>query len=76
MRRALDTLFMTYPAFSHHLQDESHTNSKANGLARLLESSSVMIYAGMLLVNYCFYIYKVNLATIKHIIMNSDVRIS
>ncbi|XP_062589081.1 zinc finger protein 862-like [Saccostrea cucullata] len=49
MRRALDTLFTSYPAFSHHLQDASHTNAKANGLARLLESSSIMTYAGLLL---------------------------
>ncbi|XP_062611458.1 uncharacterized protein LOC134273284 [Saccostrea cucullata] len=49
MRRALNTLFTTYPAFSRHLQDASHTNAKANGLARLLESSSIMTYAGLLL---------------------------
>jgi hypothetical protein len=68
MKRALETLFMTCPAFSHHLQDASHANSKANGLARLLESSSIMIYAGMLLVSYCFKLKLVWLP-IEHLIV-------
>lgn len=48
MKKALSTLFKTYPAFLTQLQNASHENAKAEGLFRLLESYNIVLYAALL----------------------------
>ncbi|XP_062585604.1 zinc finger protein 862-like [Saccostrea cucullata] len=48
MKKALQTLFKTYPAFISHLQNESHSNPKAEGLVKMLEDCTLMTYAAFL----------------------------
>ena len=51
MKVALESLFRTYPAFITHLQNQSNNNAKAEGLAKLLASLNVMVFAIMLYVS-------------------------
>ncbi|XP_062618113.1 uncharacterized protein LOC134279702 [Saccostrea cucullata] len=48
MKKALQTFFKTYPAFISHLHNESHSNPKAEGLAKMLEDCTLMTYAAFL----------------------------
>lgn len=48
MKKALSTLFKTYPAFLTQLQNASHENAKAEGLFKLLESYNIVLYAALL----------------------------
>jgi hypothetical protein len=50
MKKGLDTLFRTYPAFITQLQTGSHSTPKAEGLARIMETFHVIAYAALLLV--------------------------
>jgi hypothetical protein len=36
IKKSLDTFFRTYPAFLSHLQNNSHSNAKAEGLAKMM----------------------------------------
>lgn len=40
MQRALKSLFTSFPGYVSHLQNESHTNSKAEGLVKIVQLSS------------------------------------
>jgi hypothetical protein len=48
MKKAIQTLFRTYPVFVSHLQNESHSNPKAEGLAKMLEDYNLLTYAAFL----------------------------
>lgn len=47
-KKALQTLFRTYPAFISHLENESHSNPKAKGLAKMLEDCNIMTFVAFL----------------------------
>ena len=51
MKVALESLFLTYPAFISHLLNQSNNNANAEGLAKLLASLNVMVFAIMLYVS-------------------------
>ena len=44
-KKALESLFRGFAVYSSHLENESHTNSKADGLARLITSFNVIVFA-------------------------------
>ena len=48
MKKALKTFFQSYPAFISQLQNESNSNAKAEGLAKMLEDYSIMRFAAVL----------------------------
>ncbi|XP_062618557.1 zinc finger protein 862-like [Saccostrea cucullata] len=48
LKKALETLFRTYPAFISHLDTTSHQNAKAGGIAKLLHSLPIIVYASIL----------------------------
>lgn len=50
MQRALKSLFTSFPRYVSHLQNESHTNSKAEGLVKIMCNYQVIVYATVLLV--------------------------
>jgi hypothetical protein len=57
IKKALETLIQTYPAFVSHLETTSHQNAKAEGIAKLLRSLHIMEYALLLKVIYNVRIY-------------------
>lgn len=52
MLRCLITVFKSYSAYISHLQNESHTNAKAEGLAKILGNYQVMVFGTLLKVIY------------------------
>lgn len=48
IKKALETLFRTYPAFISHLQNESHQNAKAEGLAKIMDDFNIIAFAILL----------------------------
>lgn len=48
MQRVLDTIFKSYEGYAAHLQNESHVNAKAEGLAKLLTNYHVIVFAPLL----------------------------
>lgn len=55
LKKALETLFRTYPAFISHLDTTSHQNAKAGGIAKMLHSLPIIHYASLLKVTNVFY---------------------
>ena len=52
MKKALLALFISYPGYLSHLQTLSHTNAKAEGLARMIGSYDIMVYAAFMYVSF------------------------
>lgn len=48
MKRALENLFRTFPAFLSQLQNASHVNPKAEGLAKMLCNLQILAFASIL----------------------------
>ncbi|XP_052061801.1 E3 SUMO-protein ligase KIAA1586-like [Mytilus californianus] len=48
MKTALGSLFKSYSGYITHLQNQSHNNPKAEGLAKILASLNVVVFALML----------------------------
>ena len=46
MKRALTTLFSGYRGYIAHLENQSHSLPKAEGLAKLMSNYNMMVFAG------------------------------
>ena len=63
-KNALESLFKGYAVYSSHLENESHSNAKAEGLARLITTFNVIAFAFILQVKKIsvhIYIYTIAL---------------
>ena len=56
---ALESLFRGFPVYAAHLENESHTNAKAEGLARLITSYNVITFALVLQVKHTAFSSKI-----------------
>ena len=52
MRKTLNSLFTSYPAYITHLQTMSHSHAKAEGLVKLLGNLDILAYAALLKVSF------------------------
>lgn len=48
IKKSLDTFFRTYPAFLSHLQNNSHSNAKAEGLAKMMMELNTVAFAALI----------------------------
>ena len=55
IKKSLDTFFRTYPAFLSHLQNNSHSNAKAEGLAKMMMELNTVAFAALIQVCLLFH---------------------
>lgn len=70
----LDNRLKSYPAYISHLQNESHTNAKAESLAKILGNYQVMVF-GTLLKEILHPLVKLSLCLQRSDVTLADIQI-